>query len=141
MVDIGFESMQAQQQTDEDQEIMDFYRYGLSGMDHTDPAQAQAMMSRFPGMADRNKKYSKFRSDEEKEIIKNSSKEILDAIEAGERTLIFKAIDNNAIVIKATGDPGITPDVMKVVAYDNPELFKIMISGAYKAAGGEIDEG
>ena len=140
MADMGLGAIQAQQQPDDDQELMDFYRYGLPGMDHTDPAQAQAMMQRFPGMEERNKKYT-LTDEKEKEIVRRSSMAMLQAIQTGDNNMIFKAIDDNAIVIMATGDPGITPEVMKAIAHENPMLFYEMIKGAFMATGGEIDEG
>ena len=139
MPDLGLKAIRRLEDPDEDTVMMDFYRYGLPTMDHTNPVQIQAMMNRFPGMADRNKKYKKFKSDKEREAVKKSSGEILEAVKKGDTHKILKAIDKNSIVIAATGDPSITPEAMRAIAYQNPSLFYEMIKGAHKASGGEVD--
>jgi len=140
MAQIGIPLINQPNQAGEDQRMDEFFRYGLSGIDHTNPAHVQAMFERFPNLAERGKKHGQFRNDKEKEIVRKSAKRMLDAAENGSQHDLMKEIDNNAIVIQATGDPGITPDVLKVVAYENPSLFKDMMRGAYRAAGGDDDK-
>ena len=138
-------SLQQQQQAPARQEA---YKIGLQQLDRNDPGAVANFNVQFPEMAEQTQqivtgqqeqtqKAYEFKSQQEKDLVKDASGKLLRAVQTGKPGLIDQTIDQVADIIRATGDPTMTPELLKERAREDPEKFKHAMAGVYNASGGK----
>ena len=127
---------------------LDAFKMGLQQLDRTDPKAVANFNVQFPefaeqtqaivtGQQEQTQKAYDFKSQQEKDLVKDASGKLLQVGMLGKPELLDQAIDQLADVIGNTGDPSMTPEVMKQRARENPEQFIQGMAGVYNASGGK----
>ncbi len=133
-------AVQQQQQQQAEQQRQAQFRMGLQQLDPNDPAAAQALAQQYPGQIEQIQGFQGFANEQQQMQVRDAVGGMITAAQSGDPELLQQTIDQYAPVISGTGDPSITPEVLKRIARNKPEAFMKMMQGSYGRAGGDLKQ-
>ena len=132
-------AVQQQQQQQAEQQRQAQFRMGLQQLDPNDPAAVQALAQQYPGQIEQIEGFQGFANEQQQMQVRDAVGGMITAAQSGDPELLQQTIDQYAPVISGTGDPSITPEVLKRIARNKPEAFMKMMQGSYGRAGGDLE--
>ena len=134
------QNYQQQQQQQAEQQRQAQFRMGLQQLDPNDPAAAQALAQQYPGQIEQIQGFQGFANEQQQMQVRDAAGGMITAAQSGDPELLQQTIDQYAPVISGTGNPSITPEVLKRIAKNKPETFLQMMKGSYGRAGGDLEQ-
>ena len=134
------QNYQQQQQQQAEQQRQAQFRMGLQQLDPNDPAAAQALAQQYPGQIEQIQGFQGFANEQQQMQVRDAAGGMITAAQSGDPELLQQTIDQYAPVISGTGNPSITPEVLKRIARNKPETFLQMMKGSYGRAGGDLKQ-
>ncbi len=134
------QNYQQQQQQQAEQQRQAQFRMGLQQLDPNDPAAAQALAQQYPGQIEQIQGFQGFANEQQQMQVRDAVGGMITAAQSGDPELLQQTIDQYAPVISGTGNPSITPEVLKRIAKNKPETFLQMMKGSYGRAGGDLKQ-
>ncbi len=134
------QNYQQQQQQQAEQQRQAQFRMGLQQLDPNDPAAAQALAQQYPGQIEQIQGFQGFANEQQQMQVRDAAGGMITAAQSGDPELLQQTIDQYAPVISGTGNPSITPEVLKRIARNKPETFLQMMQGSYGRAGGDLKQ-